>query len=821
MIMHWIKHWNRGLIGLVVILCLIPFSTQALTIQLTSDGFWLWQFLGRLHPMVVHFPLSLLVMAAIMELFTLQNYQSKWRLTIRIMLWTGGLSAVLSAGMGYLLMVNDQYEGAGVDLHRNLGIATAVLSALCLWLSGQGDEKISRKRILAYRATLWATTLALILTGHYGASLTHGSDFLTEVLPFGSPSVAPTSLDIDLSVYQRDTADIPDQAMLQLLTGVRTVFAHSCYRCHSSDKINGELRLDERELVFEGGENGPIIVPGDPENSELVRRISLPEGHEDVMPNKGDLLPKEEIDLISLWVEKGAYWPENAEDLKIFRNAPLAPRFPPWPPDTSRFDNKIDVWVNQYFATHQIDWPERVDDQTYLRRIYLDILGLTPTPEEMEAFRMDSSQDKRSKWALRLLDQNEDYALHWLTFWNDILRNDYTGTGYITGGRHAITNWLYEALVSNKPYRQMAQELLSPDEDSRGFIAGIQWRGVINASQATEMQAAQNVAQVMLGLNLKCASCHDSFISDWKLKDAYGFANIFAENTLEINRCDKPTGEMADTRLLWYELGSIDSSASREDRLEDMAEKLTDTDNGRFYRTIVNRIWAQLMGRGIVEPVDEMDQPPWSQDLLDWMAVNFVGNGFDLKNLIYTIVTSRAYQLPAVMVENSLALRDENYLFRGPVLRKITAEQFSDLVSLNFGSLFDAEECKFLPEGRDTSFIRASQVANNAFLTALGRPNREVVVTTRTDQPNLLQALELTNGERLMKSLGEGAIAWQREFQEPEHLIDHTYEVLLGREPTTDELAIAADVLGSDPNTGSIQDFFWVMVLHPEVQFIR
>src|SRR5690606_37188291 len=117
-------------------------------------------------------------------------------------------------------------------------------------------------------------------------------------------------------------------------------------------------------------------------------------------------------------------------------------------------------------------------------------------------------------------------------------------------------------------------------------------------------------------------------ISDWKLKDAYGFANIFAENTLEINRCDKPTGEMADTRLLWYELGSIDSSASREDRLEDMAEKLSDTDNGRFYRTIVNRIWAQLMGRGIVEPVDEMDPPPWSQDPLDWMAVNFVGNGF-------------------------------------------------------------------------------------------------------------------------------------------------------------------------------------------------
>lgn len=821
MIMRWNKQWNRGLIGWVVVLWLAPTTTQALTINLASEGFWLWQFLGRLHPLVVHFPLSLLILAAILELLSLQNYQSKWRLTIRTMLWIGGLSAVLSAGMGYLLMVNDQYEGAGVELHRNLGIATAVLSAVCLWLSGQEDVKISRKRVLAYRTTLWATSLALILTGHYGASLTHGSDYLTEVLPFGPSTAAPPSLDIDLTVYQRDTADIPDQAMLQLLTGVRTVFAHSCYRCHSSDKIKGELRMDERDFVFKGGENGPIIVPGNPDESELVRRISLPEGHDDVMPNKGELLSKEEINLISLWVEKGAYWPENAEDLKIFRNAPLAPRHPEWPADTSQFDNKIDVWVDQYFTSQEIDWPERVNDQTYLRRIYLDILGLTPTPEEMEAFRMDSRSDKRSEWARQLLDRNEDYALHWLTFWNDILRNDYTGTGYITGGRHAITDWLYGALVTNKSYRLMAQELLSPDENSMGFIAGIQWRGVINASQRTEMQAAQNVAQVMLGLNLKCASCHDSFISDWKLKDAYGFANIFADTTLEINRCDKPTGEMADTRLLWYELGAIDSSASREDRLEDMAEKLTDTDNGRMYRTMVNRIWAQLMGRGIVEPVDEMDQPPWSQDLLDWMAVNFVGNGFDLKNLVYTIVTSHAYQLPTVPVENSLALRDENYLFTGPVLRKITAEQFSDLVTLNFGPLFETEECKFMPEGRDTTFIRASQVANNAFLTALGRPNREVVVTKRTDQPNLLQALELTNGERLMNSLSEGALNWQQEFQEPERLIDQTYEVLLGREPTADELAIATEALGSDPEAGSIQDFFWAMVLHPEVQFIR
>lgn len=821
--MRWNKNkktWGLVLAGTVIV---APELAKAPVLGLLSDPFWVWQFLGRLHPMVVHLPLSLLFLAAILELFSLQDFHSKWRPTIDFMVWVGSLSAVFSAAFGLLLKTHDDFEGAGVDLHQYLGIATAGLSLLTWWMARRYRNSSQSNWLVGYRTTLFVTAVVLVLTGHFGASLTHGSDYLTEVLPFGTTTKKQSapSLDLDLSVFDRNTEEIADADLLNLLTGVRTIFAHSCYRCHSSDKIKGELRLDEREFVFEGGENGPVIMAGDPDNSELIRRISLPAGHDDVMPNKGELLSEDEIALVSLWVEKGAFWPENAEDLKIFRNAPLAPRHPSWPADTSTFDNKIDVWVDQYFSDNDIPWANRVDDRTYLRRIHLDIIGLPPSAEALEEFESDPREEKREIWARQLLDKNEDYALHWLTFWNDLLRNDYTGTGYITGGRHSITSWLYEALYANKPYQEMAQELLSPDESSKGFIAGIQWRGVVNASQRTEMQAAQNVAQVMLGLNLKCASCHDSFISDWKLKDAYGFANIFSETTMEINRCDKPTGELADTRLLWKELGSIDSAAAREDRLEEMAVKLTDTENGRLYRTMVNRIWAQLMGRGIIEPVDEMDQLPWSQDLLDWLAVNFVGNGFDLKNLIYAIVTSRTYQLPVVPVESNLELRDENYVFRGPVLRKITAEQFSDMVSQHFGPLFTTEERKFNPDGRDSSFIRAAQVANNAFLTALGRPNREVVVTTRTDQPNLLQALELTNGERLLKSLGNGARQWDVYFDNPNRLVAQTYEVLLGREPSDQELAIAANALGSDPKVEHIQDFFWAMVLHPEVQFIQ
>lgn len=797
------------------------FPERALLPQVV-EVFWLWQFIGRLHPMIVHLPLTLLVLAAVLEFSTIKNYHSKWRTTIDFMVVTGCISAVISVVLGLLLKFQDGYEGRGVDLHQYLGITASVLSMTSWWLTRQYRKSGHSAWLAGYRTLLASTMLAIVLTGHYGASLTHGSTFLTEVLPTHSnvQSNLPAP-DIDLSVYNHLTEDIPDADMLRLLTGVRTIFAHSCYRCHSSDKIEGELRLDEREFVFKGGENGPVIKLGEPRKSELIRRISLPAGHDDVMPSKGKLLSKEEIEMISLWIEKGAFWPENADDLKIFRNAPLAPRQPPWPVDSSKFENKIDVWVDQYFASKSISWAQPVDDRTYLRRIYLDLIGWAPSPSDLERFESDPRPNKRNMWARELLERNEDYALHWLTFWNDILRNDYTGTGYITGGRHSITTWLYDALYHNKPYQDMAKELLSPDESSMGFIAGIEWRGDVNSSQTTEMQAAQNVAQVMLGLNLKCASCHDSFISDWKLKDAYGFANIFSETMMEINRCDQPTGEMAESRLLWEELGTIDSAASREERLSQMAEKLTHPDNGRLYRTMVNRIWAQLMGRGIIEPVDEMDELPWSQDLLDWLAISFVGNGFDIKNLIYTIVTSRTYQLPSTPVEEMLSLKEEGYIFRGPVLKKISAEQFSDMVSIHFAPLFTPEERKFIPPQGDTTFIRASQVANNAFLTALGRPNREVVVTDRTDEPNLLQALELTNGERLLNSLEQGARRWRAHFEDPEELVNHCYEIILGRKPTSKEIALTTQVLGAEMDVENIQDFFWAMVLHPEVQFIQ
>jgi hypothetical protein len=261
-----------------------------------------------------------------------------------------------------------------------------------------------------------------------------------------------------------------------------------------------------------------------------------------------------------------------------------------------------------------------VSDVVYARRVWLDTVGLLPSPKELQAFKEDRNPEKRAELVRRLLSNNTDYAIHWLSFWNDLLRNDYRGTGYIDGGRKAITPWLLSALEQNKPYQQFAAELVNPSPDCEGFVRGIVWRGVVNASMTPPMQAAQNVSQVFMGTNLKCASCHDSFVDDWTLADSYGLAGIYSEAPLQMAECDKPTGKTARPKFLFEKLGSIDPKATRPERLTRLADLITGRSNGRFTRTIVNRLWARFFGYGIVEPVDVMEKTGWNQSLLDWLA---------------------------------------------------------------------------------------------------------------------------------------------------------------------------------------------------------
>jgi uncharacterized membrane protein/mono/diheme cytochrome c family protein len=824
---------NNKLIALFIVLLSIfllqliynDFASSKSLLSFNPENFWFLRLLGRLHPLAVHFPVALLLFTALLELGTIKNFNSTLRPGIKILLIAGIISSLISAIFGILLSGSAEY-GENLILHQWLGISTAFSGILVWFLHQRILIKNQTQYIKTYRLALFITALGVIIAGHLGASLTHGDDYLSSTLPWTDnfENTETTSFDINSNNHDQDTLTKAQEKELNLK--VRAIFAHNCYKCHGDEKVKGDLRLDSKDFVFKGGENGEVIVPGKPEESELFRRISLPSNHEDVMPSKGKKLTANDLAIIEFWIKKGAPWPDGSDKDGVFKVAELAPRNPVLPSASGIYTNPVDRWTNQYFVENKITWPKLVDDRTFLRRLYMDVIGLLPNKQETDEFKKDKRPDKRAIWSKKLLDREDDYALHWLTFWNDALRNDYTGTGYITNGRYAITDWLYQSIKSNKPYNLFVKELVNPDENSKGFIEGIKWRGVVNSSQRTEMQAAQNVAQVFLGLNLKCASCHNSFISDWKLEDAYAFANIFADTTLEINRCDKPTGKFTDARMLWKELGSIDNNASVPVKRSQLANNMVKPQNGRLYRTLVNRIWAQIMGRGFIEPVDLMDNDPWSEDMLDWMAFNFQQNNSNIKDLIYLITSSKTYQLPSAGFKDPNEIVSQEYKFSGRLRKRMSAEQFADAGSALFGPIFPDSMVRYKPVIKNLKdqniqlFARASQVVNNPFLTALGRPNRETVSTSRESQANLLQALELTNGERFNSTLKKGAEIWTTKYKSGDQIIKEIYRQALGREVRSDEYKIAIKILGDKPQADTVQDLFWAIMLLPEFQII-
>jgi len=783
------------------------------------------------------------------------------------------------------------------------------------------------------------------------------------------------------STYAINTSsdELSEKQLDQLNIDVRLLLAENCFKCHNSTKHKAELILDTQEGIFEGGENGEVIIPGNSAESELIRRVKLSSRNEDAMPPEGDRLDRDEISLLSLWINEGAHWADTT--LKLFREAPITLSKPILPLSQSSYTSAIDRWVEIYFSQNKIKWPRSIDDRKFIRKIYLDLIGKLPSPKIVENFINNSSPNKYEKVVDLLLADDSNYTTHWLSFWNDLLRNDYTGTGFITGGRKQITEWLYCALYDNMPYDNMVRDLIDPRFESEGFIKGIQWRGVVNASQRTELQAAQNISQSLLGLNLKCASCHNSFVNNVSLDQSYAFANVFADSSLQIYQCDKPTGRYTDTRFIYPELGPI-AGDTISDRLSSLAQIISSPENGRIYRTVVNRIWDHLFGRGIVTPVDDMDQMPWSQELLDWLASDFIENGYNLKDLLKKITTSQTYRLLPVD-QTPDELNKENFIFRGPLIRRISAEQFIDAFSdciypfysgvyftydlpagnpqwiwhreieldrevlpkpgsrffrkkFKLRNIAQIEEIQMIatadsayqiyinnkkimagndwrtpnktivdkanlaenncmaiqatndgtmpnPAGLlitlkvrypdqsefiitdkewkstdsfpgehwkeynflDTDWLavksygekgywgypvdfkfedspykaRAALVAADPFSLALGRPTRENVTTNRSDEATLLQAMMLSNDDRLADNIRRGAKLWKELTGSSSQKVKDLFLILIGREPTKKELDIL-EQLAIEDSQQAWEDIIWSIIMLPEFHLL-
>jgi hypothetical protein len=626
---------------------------------------------------------------------------------------------------------------------------------------------------------------------------------------------------------------------------VHPILAEHCYSCHAGDNRKGGLFMGTREGLLKGGENGPVVVEGKADESLLIQLITS-QDPDLLMPPKNRRLNEAEVETLRAWINGGLPWDESAPAAQTY-TAPLQLQASP---PQSKAANLVDAYMTDYLAAHQHQAGQTVTDAVFARRVYLDITGLLPTPDELAEFVADQTADKRAALVELLLADDQGYAEHWMSFWNDVLRNDFQGTGYIDGGRAQITDWLYDALYTNKPYDQFVRNLIAPENPaSEGFIKGIVWRGDNAVVQQAPMQAAINVSQVFLGLNLKCSACHDSFVNDWSLAQTFALANVFSDEPMTQVRCETNLGIPADYAFLWPELGAVDGAKPRTERMVQVANLVTTQQNGYFTRTIVNRVWALMMGRGIVEPLDSIDLEPWHPAMLDGLALDFIAKGYDLRHLIRTIATSQAYQWKAVPASE---IAEATYVFRGPTVRHLSAEQYYDALASMTG-VWQANPKFVLPQDKTPEEIarqeeiakkaaggitegaapesntvagrkqqvRAWRVPVDPLMKALGRTPREQVTTRRETQGTTLQALELSNGTTLYQQIQLSAEALRTEWTgTPEGLIITLYQHGLQRAPSTEEIQLAHEIVGEPLRQEGLEDLLWALAMLPEFQLI-
>ena len=488
-------------------------------------------------------------------------------------------------------------------------------------------------------------------------------------------------------------------------------------------------------------------------------------------------------------------------------------------------DNPIDRAVFAKLNRMRIRPSEPCTDAEFLRRSYLDTLGVLPSPEEVRAFREDGAPDKRAKLVDGLLARPE-FLDFWTLKFADILRSN--GRLIQSKGTHVFQRWIRESLAGDKPMDQFVRELLTADGSTFQNPAANYYR--ISRDPETSVETT---AQLFLGVRIQCAKCHNHPFERWTQDDYYGFAAFFSKvRQKKGNQPDEEvifaakdgdvtqprTGKVMPPKALGGPvLAPLDGSD--EDRRDKLAEWLTGDENPFFARSLANRVWYHLMGRGVVEPVDDFrDSNPASNDeLLDALADSFAESGYDLKGLVRAILTSRAYGLSARTNEFNA---DDTLYFSHAYSKLLPAEVLLDAISAVTGSgtKFDG-----LPPG-----TRATQLPDgkmeNPFLKTFGRPARELACECeRESDANLSQALQLIGGATVNGKLRDdsGRIArLAKEAPSPEAIVTELYLRAVSREPNPVEMEVALNHLqAAADRRQAVEDLGWALINSKEFLF--
>jgi hypothetical protein len=464
-------------------------------------------------------------------------------------------------------------------------------------------------------------------------------------------------------------------------------------------------------------------------------------------------------------------------------------------------------------------------DAEFLRRAMLDAIGTTPTPEEIDAFLADTDPEKRVKLIDRLLERPE-YVPFWVLKWGDILRVDGRKLG--PQGMLAFNRWLIDSFRDNKPVSRMVEELVT----AQGSIFSNGPANYFRVASNPE-DLAETTAQVFMGVRLQCAKCHHHPFEAYGQDDYYGLAAYF---TRIKSKRSQEFGIFVQEQVVYVssageirhpKTGKVmtptplnDASADDPvDRRRALAQWLTRADNPWLARNVINRYWGYLLGRGLVNPIDDLrdTNPPSIPTLMDALAADFVAQNFDLKALLRRIMTSRVYELSSRTTPDN---RLDTTFFTHYTLKRLTAEQLLDAINFATGT---TEKFPNLPAGKRAIELPDTNYASY-FLDTFGRPNRAIACECeRSSDPNLSQALHLMNGDVINRKLVDpkGRLATLlKDNQDDEPVIQALYRVTFARPATEVEVEAARRLIASAPNREQgAQDLLWGLLNAKEFLF--
>ena len=485
--------------------------------------------------------------------------------------------------------------------------------------------------------------------------------------------------------------------------------------------------------------------------------------------------------------------------------------------------NYIDVAVNNKLKSLRIQPSERCTDAEFLRRCYLDICGLVPTPKQLEQFINNSSPDKRSRCIDRLLER-EEFGDIWVMKWSELLQ---VRSSKIVSYKATLAyyEWLRNQFADEVPIDQWVKELLTAQGGTLSTPTANYYHAEPDAGKI-----AENVAQVFLGMRIQCAQCHNHPFDRWTMDDYYGFTAFFSQigrkrgadprEQIVFNRrggeAKHPvTKKNVPPKFLG---GAVPEIQKGQDRRQLVAEWITSPENPYFSRNLANIVWAHFLGRGIVDQVDDVrvSNPPVNDALLQQLADKLVESNYDFKQLVRDICNSRTYQLSTRPNDSNEA---DSTNFSHAQLRRIRAEVLLDVISQVTET---KNKFRGLPNG-----ARAVQIADgnttNYFLKTFGRSSRASVCSCEVKmEPSLSQALHLLNGTTVHEKIIKGKVIPTLIDQKLDNaeIINEIYLRCLSRSANEAEQTSLIQQIESEPDrVKALEDVFWAVLNSREFVF--